>query len=178
MKKRIAAVVLSIFAFPAPAKAFDLNPYIGADFQGSYNSYDQYDDEAPHTLWGLNLHAGVTPHKHFGVELGLAYQYGAKDGIKVYSHAASIDALGYFMPMRGSKHFKLIGTAGIVGTAYRGHSDLINLEGAEFGIRGGGGAQFGMTENSNVRTLLRYQANQGDVLGSGWIYTLGVNHEF
>lgn len=97
-------------------------------------------------------------------------------------HTIGIDALAYAMPLgsskRSSKHFKIIGTAGLVGTIYKGKSPDVNLSGFEFGARGGGGLQFGMTKNTNVRTLIRYQHHFGNTAGGGLLYSVGVNYEF
>ncbi|MHC8509984.1 MAG: outer membrane beta-barrel protein [Rhodospirillales bacterium] len=214
------------FAPPPPAQAadwvdtlMDWNPYVGLDVQRTSYSRDEVDVEGatidsgkvvPETVYGFDMHGGVTPHENFGIETGFFYNFASekkpRDGTPIgtapgggameagpgaktefSSWGLSLDALGYYAPLNNNnKNFKLIGTGGVTWTSTTAEGTLgtgsidedFKLEESAFGMRFGGGMQFGMTDNTNIRTLVRYQANFNDKVGNAWIYSLGMNYEF
>lgn len=152
-------------------------------------------------LDGLNIHVGVRPHQFFGLELG--YFRTREEGKSIASGAAvgpgtvatadfstdvkvqglTLDGLGY-LPLGAQERFELIGTAGVSWskaevTATVPGAGSGDVDESEFGFRVGGGAQFNINENFNVRGIARYQtADFEDVADNAWTYTLGVNYSF
>ena len=153
------------------------------------------------SLDGANVHVGGRYGKYFGMELGyfrtqeetknVATGTAVGPGViatanfstKVRVQGITLDGMGY-LPLTESGQFELIGTAGVswnkgevtgtipgVGTA----SD----DETEFGLRIGAGAQVNVTDQFNIRGLVRYQtADYSGVADGSWIYSVGLNYNF
>ncbi len=152
-------------------------------------------------LNGLNIHVGNRFSKHFGAELGyfrtrdedrdIAAGAAVGPGVvaavpfqtKTQLQGITLDALGY-LPVGPEDRFELIGTAGLSWT--KGEVEL-NVPGAggdsvnesELGFRIGGGAQFNITDQVNVRGLVRYNtADFDNIADRAWVYSAGLNFSF
>jgi opacity protein-like surface antigen len=141
----------------------------------------------------------VRPHKNLGFELGYFRMLeesknvasGATIGANTITTAAfrtdletqgiTLDVLGY-APIH--EKFELIGTAGATWTTADITVDIPGIgstsdDDSEFGFRIGGGAQYMLTEQLNLRGLARYQTADFDGLADNVItYTLGLNYSF
>jgi opacity protein-like surface antigen len=193
----------------AGAEEYDLKPYVGFDLQrtvADYNSNYNYDGDAidANTLFedsldGVNVHAGIRPHRNFGVEAGyfrtqeedkniptgasVGNGFVTADDLKtsVKLSGFTLDGLGY-LPVANDK-VDLIGTAGLSyikgETEIKDSTDTYKDDESEIGYRVGGGAQFNITEQVNVRGLARYQTvDFDDVADSAWTYSVGLNYSF
>jgi opacity protein-like surface antigen len=197
MKKIIclAALCISNAAY-ASTNGFFIKPYIGADYQ--YASFDYQDDPtiglngsdlAEDSLNGGDIHIGARVHNNLGFELSyLQTEQGKKSNIlgtginsKVEFKGFTLDAMGY-LPIDEAKRFELIATAGV--SRLRGK---VSFDGAatdteketETKGRFGGGAQYWITENVNVRALVRYQdADFDDSVNHAVLSTIGINWQF
>lgn len=201
------AAILAAMIVPAHAEGIKFKPYLGFDLQRMNLSYDNNLDKAlDDGLNGGNVHAGIKFNDYFGLELGyFRTQKGKQDvnfdlsGITgtpgdtvtsttVRAQGVTLDALAY-LPL--SDQIDLIGTAGIswtkadlgiTGTAF-GTAGSIEDDDNEFGYRIGAGAQFNITEQINLRGLIRYQdmgfkVSGFDAVDGAWVYSVGLNYEF
>lgn len=187
----------------------DLKPYIGFDIQRTNIEYNDNVDGTgidaatilEDRLNGVNIHAGIRPHKNIGFELGYfrtseeskSIANGAAVGGGQTSSAAfdtdiqlsgfTFDALGY-LPVDQKGMFDVIGTAGLVYTKAELTANIPGVGSAsddesEIGIRLGGGAQYNINEHFNVRGLARYQtADFDDSADYAWTYSVGLNYNF
>ena len=195
MKKPLyAAIVLAALSAPAQAD-WSFNPYVGVDYQLTRLSYADDIDGGHDNFSGANIHVGNRFNDHFGLELGYfrtteksssgivaATPYTLKGRLQ----GVSFDALGY-VPVTADRSLELIGTAGLAYT--HGKLDM-NVGGTPFsdtdnafGFRIGGGAQYNITSNFNVRGLVRFQtvnldAAGTDVTDNAWALSLGANYQF
>lgn len=209
MKKTIlmTTAAMTMLAIPAQAEEIKFKPYLGFDLQRMAVSYDNnLDDALEDTLNGGNVHAGVRFGKYMGLELGyfrtlegkqdVNYNLAALTGTpgdvvsstKVRTQGLTLDAMGY-LPV--TDRLDLIGTAGIswtkadlqVGGIAYGTTGTIEDDDSKFGFRVGAGAQYSLTDQLNVRGLVRYQdmgfkISGFDAAEGAWVYTLGLNYSF
>lgn len=152
-------------------------------------------------LSGGNIHVGNRFNKFVGVELGYFYNAAGDKSVtagstvgpgtvatgdfktKVQTQGGTLDLMGY-LPVGPKDRFDLIGTGGATWT----HAKLdLNVPGAgssgvsdnEWGWRAGGGVQFHLTPQLNLRGLVRYQsADFKDIADHAVTYTVGLNYEF
>jgi hypothetical protein len=174
---------------PAMAGDFFFKPYVGASYDYVHANYqDDGDQIAEENLHGFDIHAGARIHKYFGIEGSYLWTAdGTKDNVlgtgintKVNVMGYALDAMGY-LPVTDKT--ELIGTAGV--SRLRAHGRL-EAGGAAAALsqwetkgRIGGGAQYWLTDNLNIRGLVRYQAADfSDTLDNAIIASLGLNWQF
>jgi len=165
-------------------------PYVGADYEYSALNY-RHGEEAKFAdyLNGGDVHIGVRVHKHLGFEASYidaarsrtvnGLGNGINDDVSVSGFA--LDAMAY-LPVDQAARYELIGTVGVsqlTGSTYV--SGLVVLSQFQSETRGrvGVGAQYWLTDNLNVRGLLRYQKSSfGDSINDIIIAGVGVNWQF
>lgn len=201
------ALASSAYAVETPGDSnvtptgFFFKPYIGADYQYSAVNYKDigatqynYGDILADSFSGGDIHIGARVHKNLGFEAGYYANISEnKSGIlgttavsTAKFDGGTLDALGY-LPLDSSGKFELIGTAGLAithatatgsinisGTIYSASTSKTETEG-----RIGVGAEYWLTENLNVRGLVRYQsADLGGIANDAIVSSLGVNWQF
>lgn len=194
MRTAIAAV-LAMLPFAAMADGeFTFKPYVGADYQYTNVNYQDYpslgingDDLAESDMHGFNIHAGARIHQYFGIEAGFSWSesddknniIGTGINSQVDVYGASLDALAY-LPV--NEKFELIGTVGLSYlTAEIDFSGAATASDDESEVNGriGAGAQYWLTDNVNVRGMVRYQGADFDDSADGAIVTnIGLNYQF
>ena len=177
---------------------FFFKPYVGADYQYISASYkdniggtgvsggDLYAD----SFNGGDIHIGARVHKYLGFETGYFDTAHSSQsnilGTTVKSSAKldgwTLDAMGY-LPIGESQKFELIGTFGIARTTASGSARVngttYSENGSETKGRIGGGAEYWLTDNLNLRGLVRYQgADFGGFANDVIITSLGLNYQF
>lgn len=185
MKKTLLSVAF-LSAISSAAHAEDaamLKPYVGASYQ--YTHIDYGNDNkglAANNLNGADIHAGLNIGKNFGVEAGYNQSLnstkhnvmGTGLDTKISLGGFTFDALGY-LPV--TNKIDLIGTAGVA--LIRERDEVVGVAtDTSWKTKGriGGGAQYALTDNSNVRLLVRYQDySDGD---NGILTNLGFNYKF
>jgi opacity protein-like surface antigen len=210
-KKRLS-IALAATAMILSTSAYadtDLKPYYGFDIQRTNIKYNDNVDGTgvdagtilEDTLNGINIHAGIRPHKNVGFELGYfltseeskSIATGASIGggltssadfnTKIRLSGFTIDSLGY-LPIDKDEKFDLVGTAGLVYTKAELAANIpgvgsVSSDESEIGLRLGGGAQYNFNDSFNVRGLARYQtADFEDTADNAWTYTVGLNYGF
>ena len=208
IKLSIGLAMIAGFAPAAQAnESFNFKPYVGFDLQHQALDYNSSmdmgggialdgDKVLEDGLNGLNIHIGNRFNKHLGAELGYfrtrneSTNIAAGDSVgpgvvaaapfqtKVQLQGITLDALGY-LPLGQSERFELIGTAGVSWIKADAELDGVSDDSSELGFRLGAGAQFNVTEQINLRGLVRYQsADFDDVADRAYTYTLGMNYSF
>jgi hypothetical protein len=188
------ALAAGLLTGPAAAQVIMPTFYVGADFQHTRVSYS---DIAPglnggdffsEALSGGHFHAGARISPMFGAEVGYLWipeheksLSGGTSSIDV--NGVTLDAL-FYMPMDATGAFELVGLGGasrLTATAKLNGPAFGNIvdEDSEWGWRAGGGAQFRISRNVNVRGLVLYQSAdfEGDVESSVQL-SIGVNFLF
>jgi hypothetical protein len=168
--------------------------YAGADFQ---HTGVRYTDIAPgvngsdffsDSLSGGHFHAGARFTPMLGVEAGYLWipehkksLSGGESSIDV--NGITMDAMFYF-PMDARGAFELVGLGGasyLTATAKLSGPAFGNIvdEDSEWGWRAGGGAQFRIADNVNIRGLAVYQSAdfEGDT-EDAWQLSIGLNFLF
>lgn len=194
-----AALALSGSAYavstPGDASAipsgFFFKPYVGADYQyTSVNYKDNGDQVLADSFNGGDVHIGARVHQYLGFEGGYSdtassnksniLGTGLNSSVKLEEW--TLDAMGY-LPIDQAHKFELIATAGIA--RVNAHGSLTIGAARESGNgwendgRIGAGAQYWLTDNINVRGLVRYQgADFGGLASDAIISSLGVNYQF
>lgn len=195
--KILLMVVLSAnaaLAAPETSGGFFFKPYVGADYQyakGNYKSEDgiSYSDIFPDSFNGGDVHVGARIHQYLGIEANYFDTAHANKsnilGTGINSSAKfsgfAVDALGY-LPL-GDKRFELIGTVGVARTKVDGKLSLDGFFASENAHevkpRIGLGAQYWVTDNLNIREIIRYQDANFDGLAKNIIIgTIGANWQF
>lgn len=216
LKNALLAATLATLPLLSPSARAEettasLKPYVGFDLLRSVYDYGEEDlgggvvldggallDD---TLDGLNIHAGIRPHRNFGVELGYFRTRKADKDISAGStigpglvaatdfstdtrvQGVTLDALGY-LPLGEAGRFELIGTAGLSWSKADASLTIPGIgsesvDDSEIGFRAGAGAQANLTDRINIRGLARYQtASFDDVADHAWTCTLGLNYSF
>lgn len=196
--KRLLLTIMALLPFGASADdGFYFKPYVGADYENfsiNYNSLPgtafNYGDFYSDSLDGGDVHVGARVHKYLGFEAGYfdtASQsksniLGTTASSSIKSNGGTLDAMGY-LPIGDAQKFELIGTAGV---AYTTAKISLNFSGAassasksETKGRIGGGAQYWITDNLNIRGLVRYQdADFDGIANNVVISSLGLNWQF
>jgi len=199
----LAAVTMlsgAAYAANAPATTSDgffFKPYIGADYEYSNVSYNNvtgtgvsYGDIFADSFNGGDVHVGARIQKYLGFEAGYFDTASeSKSNILGTSLSSSakfdgwtLDAMGY-LPVDDAQKFELIGTAGIARTTASGtitvSGTTYSANGSETKGRIGAGAQYWITDNLNVRGLVRYQdADFGGIANNVIVTSLGLNWQF
>ena len=150
----------------ASDNGFFFKPYVGADYEYSNVNYSSGNGGIfARSLNGGDVHVGARVHKYLGFEasyfdtaksdknnvLGL----GINTTVKLQGEA--FDVMGY-IPV--APKLELIGTVGVAHTQAKGTASAvgaITVSASENKGRFGGGAQYWIDDNLNVRGLLRYQ---------------------
>jgi len=197
-----AATVLSGAAYAANAPAtmsdgFFFKPTVGLDYQFSSVSYKDisgtafnYGDFLADSFNGGDVHIGARVHKYLGFEAGYFDNASSSKSNLLGTTASSsakfngwtLDAMGY-LPLGESQKFELIGT---VGVARISADDSTTVSGTTYSESGhetkgriGAGAQYWLTDNLNIRGILRYQdADFSGAIKDVVIASLGVNWQF
>lgn len=187
----VAACAILALTMPFQAYAVDngffFKPNVGADYQYNNVNYDNgFDVLADDTLHGANVHIGARVHKYLGFEAGYLW---TADADKTFPSSAkstvnlegfNFDALGY-LPIDDAGRFELIGTAGITHLKAKFSVPAVpfTASDSETKFRAGGGAQFWITPNLNVRGLVRYQdANFSNTVKHIVEANAGLNWQF
>lgn len=194
MKKYI--LIASVF-FATAAQADDgfyFKPYVGADYEYTGVSYGNvpgtavsYGDIFPSSFSGGDVHIGARLHQYFGLE-GSYFDTASSNKSAVLGTSASssarfdgwsIDAMGY-IPL--APKFELIGTAGYARIDVKGS---IAISGTNFSDGGwsnagrvGGGAQYWITDNLNIRGLVRYENINTTGIDNAVLADIGINWQF
>lgn len=195
MKKLLITVAISTLISHAaladskPAGDFFFKPYVGANYDYvSVNYQGNLDSVLKDSIHGGDLHVGARIHKYVGIEASYLLTQkaeknnvlgsGINTGVKI--EGGTFDVLGY-APV--TEKFEVIGTVGL--SVLKATADLNGAGGAasssETEVRGrfGGGAQYWVTDNLNIRGLVRYQdADFGSVADNAVITSIGVNWQF
>ena len=197
-----AATMLSGAAYAANAPAtmsdgFFFKPYVGADYEYFSANYKDvpgtgvnYDDIFSDSFNGGDVHVGARVHKYLGFEAGYFDTASSnKSGLLGTTASSSaridgwtLDALGY-LPLGDSQKFELIGTVGLARTTAKGSVTIsgtpYSANGSETKGRIGAGAEYWLTDNLNVRGLVRYQdADFGGLANNVIVTSLGLNWQF
>jgi opacity protein-like surface antigen len=183
-------------ASTASANGFFFKPYVGADYDYLNINYStipgtssDYGTVASKSLNGGDFHVGARVHKYLGFEASyLATASSSKDNILGSGLNSSIkvsgftfDAMGY-LPIEAMPKLELIGTAGV--SNLKATIDLSGVaagSGSKTETKGriGAGAQYWLTDNLNVRGLVRYQgANFSGIVDDAIVSSLGLNWQF
>lgn len=186
----------SAYAADAPNNeyGFYFKPYVGADYEYTGVSYGNvagtgvsYGDIFPSSFNGGDIHIGARLHKYFGIESSYFDTASSnKSGVLGTSASSSarfngwsIDAMGY-IPI--AQKFELIGTAGYARIDTKGS---ISISGTTFSDSGwsnagrvGGGAQYWITDNFNIRGLVRYENINRTGIDNAVLADIGINWQF
>jgi hypothetical protein len=184
-------------AAPTTDNGFFFKPYVGADYQYSSVDYKDiagtnigYGDIFADSFNGGDVHIGARVHKYLGFEAGyFDTASSSKSNILGTSLSSSakfngwtLDAMGY-LPLGESQKFELIGLAGVARTTASGsitvNSVAYSASGSETKGRVGGGAEYWLTDNLNLRGTVVYQgADFGGIADDVIIASIGVNWQF
>lgn len=195
--KKLFALLPLLFATNAYASDFFFKPYAGADYQYTNINYSDNiqgtgingSDILAESLHGANIHAGARIHKNLGFEVGYTWTGDAsKDNVlgtgsntKVNLSGGNFDALAY-LPVDDKGHFELIATAGVTYLkADVTANGVLASSDSQWETKGriGGGAQYWVTDNANIRALVRYQGADFDgVVDNAIIANVGLNLQF
>ena len=173
---------------------FFFKPYVGADYQ--YSHFGSKTDSATGLktsdfvdlgLNGGNVHIGARVHKNLGFELGYQQTEDSKKNdilgsglnAKVHYSSETFDVLGYW-PV--TEKVDLIGTAGVsnshIKASYTGILNETDKD-SEIKPRIGVGAQYAITDNLNMRGIVRYQeASFGSSVDNAVVGNVGLNWQF
>jgi opacity protein-like surface antigen len=173
---------------------FFFKPSVGVDYQFSHINY-AFDDTNQvngdklfnDSLHGANFHIGARVHKYVGFEAGYLWTAKAsKNDIlgsglnsKIDFSGYNFDVLGY-LPIDDKGKFELIGTVGVVHlTAHLTGSLLTTspINDSETKARIGVGGQYWLTDNVNVRGIVRYQDSSG-FIKDAVTANAGLNFQF
>lgn len=189
--KYIVFILASLVGVSAYADGdFSFKPYIGAEYDYVRANYkDDFDTVANESFHGGDIHIGARVNKYLGFEVGYLDTAQAKKtnvlgsgintGVKLSGE--TLDAMGY-LPINGSK-FDLLGTVGVshlkAELTLKGAGGHASASETEYKPRLGAGAQYWVTDNLNVRGIVRYQGADFDgAVGSAVVGSLGVNWQF
>jgi opacity protein-like surface antigen len=187
------AIVGTAPAYAAPTTTGNdlfFKPYVGADYQ--YTHIEDADgngvsvgDVFKNNLNGGDIHVGARIHKNLGVELGYERtEVGKKSNVlgsgfdtNLRQQGGTLDMLGY-LPVSNS--VDLIGTVGAaVVETHATATDGENDKPTDIKGRAGVGAQYWLTDNVNIRGMVRYEgvSFESDV-NNAVLASAGVNFQF
>lgn len=188
MKTAIFTFILTAIAGTAQADGLFFKPYVGADYQFTHIDYqDDNSSILAKSLEGGDAHIGARIHQNLGFEVGyLQTAEATKNNVlgsgfdtKLKLSGYTFDALGY-LPITSDKKLELIGTAGV--TRLKADLTIPGIgSGTQWETKGrvGGGAEYWLSDNFNVRALVRYQgASFSNVADNAVIGNLGINYQF
>lgn len=191
--KKLALILPILLSTPVYAKDFFFKPYVGADYQYTHIDYEFEPINAVNgnklledSLNGGNIHLGARVHNNLGFEAGYFLTENAgKSNIlgsgldsNVKLHGFTFDALGY-VPVTAKT--ELIGTVGLAHQTAKLSGTVLTASSSDSETKGriGGGAQYWVNDNFNVRGLVRYQdADFDNTAKSAIIANLGINYQF
>lgn len=183
--KRIIFVLCLLVSMNAYASDFYFKPYVGADYDyTSINYNDNADSILSDSLSGGDVHIGARIHKYLGFEASYFDTASSSKNVGILNtnvklEGYTLDAMGY-LPV--ADKVELIGTAGVSRLkATLSLSGLLSGTGSDWETKArmGGGAQYWITDNLNVRGLVRYQgANFSGIVNNAVISSLGLNWQF
>lgn len=194
MKKILLTTAIIFSSTPVMAieypSGFFFKPYIGADYDYLHVSYkDDGDKVLESNLNGFDVHAGARVDKYLGFEGSYLWTANAdKDHVlgsnvdtSVNVRGFTLDALGY-LPITSDNRFELIATAGVSRLkAEFSAAGLASIAGNETETKGrfGGGAEYWLSDNSNIRALVRYQGADFDSSANNAVVaSVGLNYQF
>lgn len=194
MKKIFLTLAIIFSSTPVMAieypTGFFFKPYMGADYDYMHVSYkDGGGDVLKSNLNGFDIHAGARVNKYLGFEGSYLWTANAdKDNVlgsgidtSVNVRGFTLDALGY-LPVTSDNKLELIGTVGVSRLkAEFSATGIVGVSGSEteYKPRFGAGAEYWVTDNSNLRGLVRYQAADFDDNASHAIVaSVGLNYQF
>lgn len=171
------------------ASGFFFKPYIGANYDYTHASYKNGGDTiAADDLNGFDAHVGARLHKYLGIEVAyLQTEQAGKSNVlntgintSVQIKGETFDLMGYLPIYSG---LELIGTGGVSslkGTlALKGVGGHLSQSETEIKGRVGAGAQYWLTDNINVRGIVRYQcADFSGSANNAIVSSLGLNYQF
>lgn len=145
-------------------------PSVGVDYQYSDVKNNTVD------LNGADVHVGVKVMPNLGFEAGYFDSASNNAGnTKVGLQGYTLDTLIY-LPVDASKKLELIGTAGIVDSNLATTTAGVKTDAWKTNGRIGAGAQYWLTDNVNVRGLVRYESVETNT--DAVVSTIGVNYQF
>ncbi len=174
--------------------------YISLDYAKNSDAYlgdeSLYNDE----LFGATLYMGLRLHDYFGVELGYSgtaeskkkidflNAYGVKTGVNtntsLWLSSLTFDVLGY-LPLGAAKKYELIGSVGLARTRAKSefHSSPVDVfpddyDETETDLRLGLGAQYKLSDNSIIRSMIRWEDSGFDTVDDAYMWDLGFNYSF
>lgn len=198
----VIAILFSVDAYAATAKppadndGFFFKPYIGVDYEYTSASYNNigasnvsYGDIFSNSFNGGDIHVGARVHQYLGFEASYfdtansnkSNVLGSSIGTSSKYDGWSIDAMGY-LPVDQAKKFELIATTGYANIAAKGSATIsgttYNSNENDNAWRIGGGAQYWVTDNLNIRGLVRYETLNGTAINDAVLADIGVNWQF
>lgn len=181
----IAAFAVAAVAFGSNAKAeMNYNPYVAISYNYSDGNAENYN---PYYNSGT-VSIGSSYNQYFGTEL--FYQHSNNytkryngEKTQTWMQAYGLDLYGY-IPLFCEQKFALVGTAGVAAYDIGKKSitedfgkDKFNDSG--IGFRFGGGMQYSLDENWDIRAIARYvKLNKVDSYDHLMEYTAGVKYNF
>lgn len=204
MKKIIfaAAILLSANVQAATSKpaaddsGFFFKPYVGADYEYTSASYNNigasnvsYGDIFANSFNGGDIHVGARVHKYLGFEASYfdtansnkSNVLGSGIGTSSKYDGWSLDAMGY-LPIDQKGKLELIATTGYAKINASGSATVsgttYNANENDDAWRIGGGVQYWVTDNLNIRGLVRYEAINGTAINNAVLADIGVNWQF
>lgn len=184
--------VLCCFAFmlllPVSVQAETFKPYAGSGLRGlSIGSVENWDSLAAEGLREANVYAGARVFKYFGGEIGAARTFGSErelwsSGTMVRTYDVTLDAMGY-VPLDSDGRVELIGAAGFAYRQMKGRTETaLSPSGQDamdtLGLRFGGGAQYNLSDELNLRGMARYSAADTVTASSDVSYTVALSYMF
>jgi opacity protein-like surface antigen len=188
------AIVLATSA-QAEEDGFFFKPYVGADYRYSYINLDDnriagksygYESLFADSLNGGDIHVGARIHEYLGFEASFSDSatasrsnlVGTTASSDIRLQAESLDALGY-LPLGDSK-CELIGLVGVehdsgVDSVTRPNGTTTSGGPSGTRVEFGGGAQYWITDNLNVRALVNYQDANYAAINDVIVTSLGLN---
>lgn len=168
---------------------FFFKPYIGADYDYTHARYQGGGTQiAEDNLNGGDIHIGVRLHKYLGAEAsyfqteqaGKSNVLGTGINTTVQLKGETFDIMGY-LPVYNK--LELIGTGGVSSLkatlALKGVGGHLSESQTEIKGRIGAGAQYWLTDNINIRGIVRYQgADFSGSVNNVVVSSLGLNCQF
>ena len=153
--------------------------YFGGDIGYEKINYDDstLNSSAEDKLPLLNVYAGYDFTDHFAVEGGMFITDSkTKGSTKAEEYGMFVDAVGKYNVY---KSIDLLGTAGVQYSRGKFDNGTTKTSETEFAPRLGLGAQAAITDNMNVRGMVRYtKIDYDDQLNDTLSYTIGLNYKF
>lgn len=182
--KKITFVLTFFFCaanvFSARADSYDYRPYVGVSYAFSHNKGD--DIKGDYSLGGFYI--GSDYSKYFATEVFFNQSttrknYPQNQKIKTSYRNYGLD-LQAFLPLGEESKLSLAGTLGIGEYVFK-NKYYPQKHGNDhgYGYRFGGGLRYMLTDNWQIKTLVRYvKFDHIDVFNHGVEYSFGVEYHF